>query len=71
MELKKNHLFSMQAELIRQMQVADGLEPCYDTSAVEHCHNAECCWRYDCYYEGAEKNPVRDKSPRNFYQARG
>lgn len=58
MELKKNHLFSMQTELIRQMQLAEGLEPCYDTPAAEHCDNRECCWRYDC--EGAAKRSAQD-----------
>ena len=55
MDLKKNHLFSMQTELIRQMQVAEGLEPCYDTPAAKHCKNPECCWRYDCYCEKLEQ----------------
>lgn len=70
MELKKNHVFSGQAELIRQMQVADGLDPCYDTSKAERCNNHDCCWRYDCYSEGREKNPAQDESARNYCQAR-
>lgn len=60
MSEKKNHLFSMQTELIRQMQVADGLEPCYDTPATKHCKDLDCCWRYDCYVEKTEQRDGQD-----------
>lgn len=58
--MKRNHLFGMQVELIRQMQLSEGMEPCYDTPAAEHCNNHECCWRYDCYCEGNEKGAAQN-----------
>lgn len=43
--------FSIQAEIIRQMQVNDGQTPCYATSASNQCNKKECSWRHDCFDE--------------------
>lgn len=53
MEQATNRSFSVQAQLIRQMQRDDGLHPCYATPDAEHCAKSEheCCWRHDCYHE--------------------
>lgn len=45
---------SLQAEIIRQIQVNDGLTPCYATPASNECENKECGWRYDCFDETSE-----------------
>ncbi len=43
--------FSLQAEIIRQIQINDGQTPCYGTSASKQCDKKECSWRYDCFEE--------------------
>lgn len=43
--------FSLQAEIIRQIQVKDGKTPCYATPASDWCNNKECGWRHDCFDE--------------------
>lgn len=43
--------FSLQAELIRQIQVGDGDAPCYATPSVVGCAKTECSWRRDCFHE--------------------
>lgn len=47
--------FSLQAEIIRQIQTNDGQTPCYATSASNQCNNKECGWRHDCYDEVRER----------------
>jgi len=42
---------SIQAQIIRQMQISDGQTPCYATSASAQCNNRECSWRHDCFDE--------------------
>lgn len=47
--------FSIQAQLIRELQAQEGHEPCYATPVAEYCSQKaleKCCWRYDCYHEG-------------------
>lgn len=46
--------FSLQAEIIRQIQTNDGQTPCYATSASKHCDKKECGWRHDCFDEVRE-----------------
>jgi len=46
--------FSLQAEIIRQIQANDGQTPCYATSAVNYCDKKECGWRHDCFDEVRE-----------------
>lgn len=43
--------FSIQAEIIRQIQVNDGQTPCYATPASNQCSKKECGWRHDCFDE--------------------
>lgn len=47
--------FSLQAEIIRQIQTNDGQTPCYATSASKQCDNKECGWRHDCFDEVRER----------------
>ena len=47
--------FSLQAEIIRQIQTNDGQTPCYATSASNQCDNKECGWRHDCFDEVRER----------------
>lgn len=46
--------FSMQAEIIRQIQIKDGQTPCYATPTSDRCDNKECGWRHDCFDEARE-----------------
>lgn len=46
--------FSLQAEIIRQIQANDGQTPCYATSASNQCDKKECGWRHDCFDEARE-----------------
>lgn len=46
--------FSMQAELIRQIQEEQGMYPCYATPNAENCDRKKegaCRWRHDCFQE--------------------
>jgi hypothetical protein len=36
------------AELIKQIQLAEGNFDCFDTPAVGSCGQEECLWRSDC-----------------------
>ncbi len=36
------------ADLIRQIQQAEGNVPCYDTGASASCGQEQCLWREDC-----------------------
>jgi len=61
MEPEKGYSFSIQAELIRQIQSEHGDIPCYATPNVENCSKKKeetCRWRHDCYHE-AEEDRVR------------
>ena len=46
--------FSLQAEIIRQIQINDGQTACYATSASRQCDNKDCGWRHDCFDEAGE-----------------
>ncbi len=36
------------ADLIHQIQLAEGNEPCFDTGKSSACGQEECLWRDDC-----------------------
>ena len=36
------------AELIQQIQQAEGNDPCYATGKVDVCGQEQCLWREDC-----------------------
>jgi len=44
------------ADLIRDIQSAEGNFPCFG-SAVDYCDQALCCWRQDCL-AGQPKTPT-------------
>lgn len=46
--------FSIQAEIIRQIQIRDGMTPCYATPTSNQCDNKDCGWRHDCFDEARE-----------------
>lgn len=46
--------FSLQAEIIRQIQINDGQTACYATAASNRCDNKRCGWRHDCFEEARE-----------------
>ncbi|BBI99192.1 hypothetical protein FGKAn22_08850 [Ferrigenium kumadai] len=54
MEEESERSFSMQAELIRQIQEEQGQAPCYATPNSENCDKKKegaCRWRHDCFNE--------------------
>lgn len=54
MEPEKIPLFSIQAEIIRLIQTADGQNPCYAAPVNGECGKMECSWRNDCFDEARE-----------------
>lgn len=36
------------AELIQQIQLAEGNDPCYATGKADECGQEQCLWREDC-----------------------
>ena len=57
MEPEKAPLFSIQAEIIRLIQAANGQSSCYATPANGECGKMECAWRSDCFDEARELFP--------------
>jgi hypothetical protein len=57
MEPEKAPLFSIQAEIIRLIQAANGQNSCYATPANGECGKTECAWRSDCFDEARELFP--------------
>ncbi len=51
---KETGPLSLQAQIIRQIQIKDGQTACYATPASNLCDNKECGWRHDCYDEACE-----------------
>lgn len=47
--------FSLQAEVIRRIQIKDGQTPCYATPTGDRCDNKDCGWRHDCFDEARER----------------
>lgn len=74
---KKCHPVSVQALLIRQIQMEVGQAPCYATATRDNCLKTGCCWRSDCYCDDEGDHPARNGviSSRNgamdFHYARG
>lgn len=57
MEPEKGFSFSIQAELIRQIQEEHGQIPCYATPTADNCSQKkeeQCRWRHDCFSEAGE-----------------
>jgi hypothetical protein len=67
---KKRYPVSVQALLIRQIQVEAGQVPCYATAQVDHCARANCCWRSDCYCDDAVDAPA-SRSTKDFHYTIG
>ena len=51
---EKTRSFSLQAQIIRQIQINDGQTPCYATCTSSQCDKKECGWRHDCFDEVGE-----------------
>ena len=57
-------LFSIQAEIIKLIQTANGQNPCYATPVSGECSKMECTWRNDCFDEACELFPsLRMREP--------
>ena len=64
MEPDKTPPFSIQAEIIRLIQVANGQNACYATPVNGECSKTECSWRTDCFDEASELFPsLRAQKP--------
>lgn len=64
MEPEKAPLFSIQAEIVRLIQVANEQDPCYATPVNGECGKVECAWRDDCFDEARELFPsLRMRKP--------
>lgn len=52
--------FSLQVELIRQIQEENGQAPCYATPAAIGCTKkaTECSWRHDCFADAEELEEI-------------
>ena len=58
MEVILKPAFSIQAQLIREMQATEGKQPCYATPVAAHCDlktKEKCSWRHDCFDEAEEQ----------------
>ena len=64
MEPERVPLFSIQAEIIRLIQTANGQDACYAAPINGECSNMECLWRDDCFDEALELFPsLRAQKP--------
>ncbi|HEX5363078.1 MAG TPA: hypothetical protein VFW59_02320 [Gallionella sp.] len=61
--LNENQSFSIQVEMIRQMQSENGQVACYATPATVGCSKkqSECSWRHDCFHDAEEAGERRNK----------
>ena len=66
----KRYPVSVQALMIRQIQVEVGQAPCYATATADHCAKTNCCWRFDCYCDDADDTSA-SRSTMDFYYAIG
>jgi hypothetical protein len=57
MEPEKAPLFSIQAEIVRLIQTANGQVSCYAAPISGECSKTECSWRTDCFDEASERFP--------------
>ena len=56
--------FSIQSEIIRLIQTANGQETCYATPINGECSKMECTWRNDCLDEARGLfPPLRMRKP--------
>lgn len=56
--------FSIQAEIIRLIQAANGQDLCYAAPINGECSKTECAWRNDCFGEAHERFPsLRTQEP--------
>lgn len=56
MQTGNEQCFRFQGELIRQIQVKHGENPCFGMPSAENCSSkkeSECLWSADCHYEAA------------------
>ena len=58
MEPDQTPPFSIQAEIIRLIQVANGQDSCYAAPVNGECSKTECSWRNDCFDEASELFPL-------------
>ncbi|MDD5299911.1 MAG: hypothetical protein PHD65_05380 [Gallionella sp.] len=58
MEPDKTLPFSIQAEIIRLIQVTKGQDSCYAAPVNGECSKTECSWRNDCFDEASELFPA-------------
>lgn len=49
MEVKASE--SLQVQIVRKMQEAEGHKVCFATEARNECEDKACCWRHDCFEE--------------------
>lgn len=49
--------FSIQAEIIRLIQAANGQDLCYAAPINGECSKTECTWRNDCFDEASKQLP--------------
>lgn len=49
--------FSIQAQIIRLIQAANGQDLCYAEPINGECSKTECAWRNDCFDEAHERLP--------------
>ncbi|MDD5301370.1 MAG: hypothetical protein PHD65_12875 [Gallionella sp.] len=54
----KARSFSIQAEIIRLIQVTKGQDSCYAAPVNGECSKTECSWRTDCFDEAGELFPA-------------
>lgn len=57
MESEEAPPFSIQAEIFRLIQTANGQSACYATPVNGECSKRECVWRNDCFDEARELFP--------------
>jgi len=58
MEPDKTPSLSIQAEIVRLIQVANGQDSCYAAPVNGECSKTECSWRNDCFDEASERFPL-------------
>jgi hypothetical protein len=52
--MEQNTALSLQARLIRDLQIKEGQEACFASSTSNDCAKKECCWRHDCFDEALD-----------------
>ena len=57
MKPEEARLFSIQVEIIRLIQTANGQSACYAEPVNGECGKIDCVWRNDCMDEAGEMFP--------------